>query len=141
MEPLLFAGDYAVIQQPIALEVGHLFLVVQESGELALHRLVALYERSLLFKGDVTGSFECRRAESVIGRLVGIQFRDGGEIVPWHYSWFEMNVLVAISRSLIVHEGDVNPICGKSRWRLFRGIVRIWGRRRRRIMVDSAFSG
>lgn len=135
MEPLLFAGDRALIQQARTLDVGCVFLIVQEGGELSLHRLVAHEGHTLIFKGDVTGSFERCEPASVIGRLAGVQFREGGEAVLWCYSWFEKHAVVALSKSLAIRDEDRGTSRGRVWWKLRWGIVRAWGRRRRRAMV------
>ena len=81
MYPLLVADDHVAIVPLTDLCVGSLYLIKLPTGELAVHRLVKLFESAAICKGDRAVRYETLLKECLIGQVNEVKLKGAN---TWH---------------------------------------------------------
>jgi hypothetical protein len=109
MEPLLRAGDMARIIPVVNYVKGDIYLFELSSGELALHRLIGVFEDRLMMKGDRACRFEETTQSNIIGVLSEVKFMDSEVWIVVRIGLFQRALISRLSKFLINNRRKNGP--------------------------------
>ena len=136
MEPLLRAGDAALVVPAGRLRAGDIVLVELPGGVLALHRAVRLLPGGrLVSKGDFSGRAEELCVAAVVGRAAALRLAGSDGWAPYRQGPLSGRALCLLSRLLIAKRPDS---FGYATRRLARKAIWRMGERARRRMLDES---
>jgi hypothetical protein len=104
-EPMLRAGDMARIVPAARAEVGRVYLLGLPGGGVALHRVIAACDGSLMSKGDRSSMYETLPEENIIGILAAVKFNENDSWHKFKEQDFLRRIVVILSKHSIYDKG------------------------------------
>lgn len=91
MSPLLREGDEAEVVSAGKFSLGKLYLFELQSGDIAVHRLIGIFNEELLLKGDRSQGFDVVSRAAVIGEVKAVRLNGKSK-------WFELYRIESIQK-------------------------------------------